>query len=80
MKTINWTQQELDSIALNGCICVAVAHEAMKRSGLNFDDIEMINQHYETHTWGSNTDRKYRKAALNKAVLKVAKNPLDYIN
>lgn len=78
MKKIQWTEDELQSISLHGGACIAVAREAMQRSGLTFDDIEQINDHYETHRWGSGADRRYRKAAVNKAVQRVAANPLLY--
>lgn len=79
MKKITFTESELQTIRKHGETCQAVAREAMTRSGLSFDDIEQINNHYEVHNWGSNTDRRYRKTAVNKAVAIVAKNPLDYI-
>lgn len=78
MKKIIWSEVELILIKKQGETCVAVAREAMIRSGLNFDDIEQINEHYEIHTWGSNIDRKYRKSAITKAIKKVAANPLKY--
>jgi chaperone required for assembly of F1-ATPase len=78
MKKIQWTEDELQSIKLHGETCDAVARAAMQRSGINFDDIERINEHYETHRWGSDADRRYRKAAVNKAVRRVAANPLMY--
>jgi hypothetical protein len=78
MKIIQWTEEEMHSINLHGETCDAVAQTAMQRSGLNFDDIERINEHYETHRWGSDADRRYRKAAVNKAVRRVAANPLMY--
>ena len=78
MTKIKWTEDELQSINLHGETCDAVARAAMQRSGLNFDDIEQINGHYETHRWGSDADRRYRKAAVNKAVRRVAANPLEY--
>jgi hypothetical protein len=78
MRKIQWTEDELQSINLHGETCDAVARAAMQRSGLNFDDIEQINGHYETHRWGSDADRRYRKAAVNKAVRRVAVNPLMY--
>lgn len=78
MKRIQWTEDELQSIKLFGETCNAVAAAAMQRSGFNFDDIEQINGHYETHRWGSDADRRYRKAAVNKAIRRVASNPLDF--
>jgi hypothetical protein len=78
MRKIQWTEDELQSINLHGETCDAVARAAMQRSGINFDDIECINEHYETHRWGSDADRRYRKAAVNKAVRRVAANPLMY--
>jgi len=79
MKRITFTESELLTIRQHGETCQAVAREAMTRSGLSFDDIEQINNHYEVHNWGSNTDRRYRKTAVNKAVARVSKNPLEYI-
>jgi hypothetical protein len=78
VNKINWTEEEKSTIAIHGETCLAVAEKAMVRSCLNFDDIERINNHYENHIWGSNTDRQYRKTAIRKAVAKVAANPLNY--
>ena len=78
MKTIQFTEDELKTIRQHGETCTAVARAAMERSGINFDDIEQINDHYESHERGSNADRKYRKAAVNRAILIVAANPLKY--
>jgi len=79
MKEINWNKEELKSIKEHGETCFAVAKEAMERSRLSFDDIEEINEHYESHKWGSNADRKYRNSAVNKAINKIAANPLKYM-
>ncbi len=79
MKKIIFTDAEMGTIKERGETCLAVALAAMERSKLNFDDIEEINQHYENHRWGSDADRKYRKAAINKAARKVAANPLLYV-
>ena len=78
MAKIEFTQAEMEQINLHGETCDAVARAAMQRSGLNFDDIERINEHYEQHRWGSDADRRYRKAAVAKAVRRVAANPLMY--
>lgn len=78
MKKIEFNEEEMKTIRQHGELCPAVARAAMERAKLNFDDIEQINDHYETHEWGSNTDRKYRKSAINKAIHKVAGNPLKY--
>jgi chaperone required for assembly of F1-ATPase len=78
MQIIKWNDDEMEIIKRQGEVCQAVAKAAMVRSGINFDQIEHINEHYETHNWGSNTDRKYRKSAVNKAIAKVAANPLQY--
>lgn len=78
MKKIIWNEDELKSIHQHGETCAAVAKAAMIRSGLSFDDIEQINDHYESHNWGSNTDRAYRQRAINKAVAIVAASPLKY--
>ena len=78
MTKIIWTDEELQRIKEHGETCLAVARQAMERSGITFDNIEEINEHYETHRWGSNADRAYRKRAVNKAILKVASNPLKY--
>lgn len=78
MKKITFNDEEMAIIKEHGELCAAVARAAMERNKLNFDDIEMINDHFETHEWGSNIDRKYRKAAINKAIHKVAENPFKY--
>ena len=75
---ITWTEEESKIIEQHGELCPAVVERAMERNRINFDDIERINNHYEEHKWGSDTDRKYRKTAINKAVRKVAANPLSY--
>jgi len=79
MKKILWTVEEQASITQFGETCAAVAKAAMLRSGFNFDDIEEITGHSESHNWGSNADRKYRSAAVNKAVAIVAANPMQYV-
>lgn len=78
MKIIQWNAAETAMIEARGELCMAVARAAMERNGLNFDQIERINNHYEDHVWGSNADRRYRNAAVNRAVAKVAANPLVY--
>jgi hypothetical protein len=78
MKKVIFTPAELETIREHGVTCEAVARAAMERSGFNFDDIERVNEHYEEHRWGSDTDRRYRKAAVNKAIRRVAANPLAY--
>lgn len=78
-KKIQWTDREVQFIRDHGGVCLAVAREAMERSCLNFDDIEQINEHYETHRWGSDADRRYRKRAVNKAIEHIAKNAAAYL-
>ena len=78
MNKIKWTAEEIEAIKIHGETCMAVAEAAMRRSGINFDDIEQINNHFESHVWGSNADRAYRKRAIKKAVAIVARNPLKY--
>jgi hypothetical protein len=78
MVKITFSDSEMETIRQHGELCPAIAREAMERAKLNFDDIERINDHYETHRWGSDTDRKYRKSAINKAIHKVAGNPLKF--
>lgn len=79
MKKIIFTESEMETIKERGETCFAVAKMAMERSGLSFDDIEKINEHFENHRWGSDADRRYRNTAVNKAIRKVAANPLMYI-
>jgi len=79
MTKIQFTELEIELIQKYGELCFAVAEAAMKRSGLNFDDIERINDHFENHRWGSNADRKYRQAAINRAIRKVAANPKSFV-
>ena len=40
---------------------------------------ERINDHFEAHRWGSDADRRYRKAAVNRAIRAVAANPAAYL-
>lgn len=78
-KEILWTPEEVELIRQHGEISTAAASEAMTRSGINFDDVEDINEHYESHKWGSNADRAYRKRAVNRAVQHVAENATAYL-
>lgn len=78
MQIIKWNADELEIIKRQGEVCQAVARAAMERSGINFDQIEQTNDRFESHVWGSNTDRKYRKSAINKAIAKVCINPMVY--
>ncbi len=75
--TIN--DQEREALEQHGEWCFAMAKSCMERNGLNFDDVEQINNHFETHRWGSDADRRYRSSAVKKAVRKVAENPAAYI-
>ena len=67
-KEILWTPEQIEFIRQHGEISPAAAKEAISRSKINFDDVEDINEHYESHKWGSNADRAYRKRAVNRAV------------
>ena len=77
---LNFTAEEIERIHQHGgeC-CLAVAESVMRRSRLNFDDIEAINGYSESHRWGSDADRRYRKRAINKAILYVASHAIDFI-
>ena len=75
---ISYTDEELQKIEKDGCLCFATAEEAMERNNVNFDQIELINDHYESHQWGSNADHNYRNRAVRAAIHKVAANPLNY--
>lgn len=57
----------------------AMARTCMERNHLNFDHIERINGHCESHRWGSDADRRCRKAAVNRAIKAVAANPAAYL-
>jgi hypothetical protein len=76
---ISYTDEEIKNIKKYGCLCFATAKEAMERNNINFDQVESINDHYETHRWGSNADRIYRNKAVRAAIYKVADNPLNYM-
>ena len=75
---IEYTLEELSLIKRYGCLCYAVAEEAMTRNNVNFDQIESINDHYESHRWGSNADHIYRNRAVRAAIHKVSSDPLKY--
>ena len=79
MKTIQWTEEERNTILERGEVCYAVAEKAMERSDLSFDNIERINQHTENHRWGSDADRRYRERAVRRAIEKVAANAAEYL-
>ncbi len=79
MPILTINQQEREALEKFGEWSTAMARECMSRNGINFDDIEDINNHYENHRWGSDADRRYRKSAVTKAVAKVAARPADYI-
>lgn len=79
MPILTINQQEREALEKFGEWSPAMARECMSRNGINFDDIEDINGHYENHRWGSDADRRYRKSAVTKAIAKVAANPADYI-
>lgn len=78
-KEIIWALEEIEYIRQHGEISPAAAHAAMTRSKINFDDVEDINERYESHKWGSNADRAYRKRAVNRAVAHVAANAAAYL-
>lgn len=78
-KEILWTPEEIEFIRQHGEIGPTAAREAMTRSKINFDDVEDINERHETHKWGSNADRAYRKRAVNRAVQHVAANAAAYL-
>lgn len=78
-KEIKWTPDEITTILEHGEISAAAVSAAMSRSEINFDDIEDINEHYESHRWGSNADRAYRKRAIARAVDSVARNAAAYL-
>lgn len=88
-KTTNQQARRLSLLHINaderraldtfGEWCPAMARACMERNHLNFDHIERINNHFENHRWGSDADRRYRKAAVNRAISRVAANPSAYI-
>ena len=48
-------------------------------SNFSFDDIEKINNHFETYKWGSQKDRIYRKKSIELAIKSFGENPKKYI-
>lgn len=79
MKKLHITTDERAALDRSGCWCLAMAEQVMRRNGCNFDDIERINNHYESHRWGSNADRAYRARAVRQAIARVAADPAAYI-
>ena len=79
-KQIVINEHELNMITNKNEMCLASAKDILMRSGIDFDDIERLNNVFKNHKWGSNADRKYRKAAINKAVKAFATNPLNYLS
>ena len=75
---INYTDDDMEMIREHGGLTLDMAEKALKRSNLHFDDIERINNRFESHKWGSNADRKYRSMSVRLAIRNVAANPLKY--
>ena len=78
-KEIILNEHEIFMIKNHGCLCLASSEDVLKRSKIDFDDIERLNNVFKTYRWGSDTDRKYRKSSIKKAIDKFSRNTLQYI-
>ena len=75
---INYTDDDMEMIREHGGLTYDRAEKAMIRSNLHFEQIERINNRFESHKWGSDADRKYRERSVRQAIRNVASNPLQY--
>ena len=78
-KEIILNDHEIQMIKNHGGLCLASSEDVLKRSKIDFDDIERLNNVFKTYRWGSDTDRKYRKSSIKKAIDKFSRNTLQYI-
>lgn len=78
-KEIILNDHEIQMIKQYGGLCLASSEDVLKRSKIDFDDIERLNNVFKTYKWGSDADRKYRKSSINKAIRIFATNTLNYI-
>lgn len=78
-KEIILNEHEIQMILNHGGLCLASAEEVFKRSKIDFDDIERLNNVFKNYRWGSDADRKYRKSSVNKAIRIFASNTLNHI-
>jgi len=78
-KEIILNEHEIFMIKNHGGLCLASSEDVLKRSKIDFDDIERLNNVFKTYRWGSDTDRKYRKSSIKKAIDKFSRNTLQYI-
>lgn len=78
-KEIILNDHEIQMIKQYGGLCLASSEDVLKRSKIDFDDIERLNNTFKNLKWGSDADRKYRKSSINKAIKTFASNTLNYI-
>ena len=78
-KEIILNDHEIQMIKQYGGLCLASSEDVLKRSKIDFDDIERLNNVFKTYRWGSDADRKYRKSSINKAIRTFATNTLNHI-
>lgn len=78
-KEIILTDHDIFMIKNHGGLCIASSTDVFKRSQIDFSDIEKLNGVFKSFKWGSDSDRKYRKTAINKAIKTFASNTLQYI-
>jgi len=78
-KEIILNDHEIQMIKIHGGLCLASSEDVLKRSKIDFDDIERLNNVFKNYKWGSDTDRKYRKSSIKKAIDKFSRNTLQYI-
>jgi len=78
-KKLSLTHSDILTLLEHGELSYASVESIFERSKISFDDIEAINKETKNFVWGSDADRKYRKSAIKKAILKFAANPFEYI-
>lgn len=78
-KDLLLSDNDLRTINDKNELSYASVESIFKRSNFSFDDIEKINNHFETYKWGSQKDRIYRKKSIELAIKSFGENPKKYI-
>lgn len=78
-KEIILNDHEIQMITKYGGLCLASSEDVLRRSKIDFDDIERLNNVFKKYKWGTDADIKYRKSSLKKAIRTFASNTLSHI-
>ena len=78
-KEIILNDHEIFMIKNHGGLCLASSEEVLRRSRIDFDDVERLNGVFKNYKWGSDKDIRYRKSSLKNAIDKFSRGTLQYI-